>query len=105
GRSAHPYFHPPDCLSAIIHILLKGEAGEAYNVATPGTYVTIRQLAELCRDNFNPDIAVTTRRIENSGYAPETTVNLNSDKLLSLGWQPRHSLIDMTGRLIAYLRQ
>lgn len=105
GRSAKPYCYTTDCVSAIIHILLKGKSGESYNVATPGTYVSIMQLAELYRDSFNPDIEVRTELRQNTGYAPETTVNLNSDKLRALGWQPRHDLKDMIGRLIEYLKQ
>ena len=105
GRSAKPYCYTTDCVSAIIHILLKGRPGESYNVATPGTYVTIKQLAQLYRASFNPSIEVSTRLKSDSGYAPETTVNLNSDKLLALGWQPRHDLKDMIGRLIEYLKQ
>lgn len=104
GRSAKPYCYTTDCVAAIIYILLKGKPGESYNVAAPGTYVTIREFAELCRDSFNPDIEVRVEERQNTGYAPETTVNLNSDKLRALGWQPRYGLKEMMERLIEYLK-
>lgn len=101
GRSAKPYCYTTDCVSALIYILLKGENGEAYNVASPGTYVTIRELAGMFREMFNPGIEVRVEPIENSGYAPDTQVNLNSERLQALGWRPRYGLREMLKRLVA----
>ena len=42
GESAKPYCYTTDCVSAILYILLKGEKGEAYNVANSNTYISIR---------------------------------------------------------------
>lgn len=104
GRSAKPYCYTTDAVAALLFILLKGEAGKAYNVATPGTYVTVRQLAEMMRDLFNPAISVTFEAGHAGGYAPETTVNLDSSRLQALGWVPQHDLPDMLSRLILYLK-
>lgn len=103
GRSAKPYCYTTDAVAALIYILLKGKDGEAYNVATPGTYITIRELAELFRNCINPDVAVEVVLNENSGYAPDTTVNLNSDRLLQLGWKPKYGMEEMIRRLVDYL--
>jgi len=103
GRSAKPYCYTTDCVSALIYVLLKGAPGQAYNVATPGTYVSIRQLAELFRDTFNPSIAVITQCAD-CGYAPETRINLDSSRLLGLGWKPTCNLYEMLRRLVASLR-
>lgn len=103
GRSAKPYCYTTDCVSALAYILLKGRPGEAYNVATPGTYVSIRRLAELFRETFNPDIKVEVCP-KDAGYAPETRLNLNSDKLQALGWKPVHGLTDMLRRLVASMQ-
>lgn len=105
GRSAKPYCYTVDCVSALIYILLKGQPGEVYNVATPGSYVTVRRLGELFCDIFNPEGKVVVVPVENAGYAPDTTVNLAPDKLLALGWQPRVDLPDMLRRLVRYLRE
>lgn len=58
GKSAKPYCYTTDCISAILYILLKGEAGEAYNVANEMTYITIREMAELLCAEFNPSCKV-----------------------------------------------
>lgn len=104
GRSSKPYCYTTDCVSALVYILLKGEDGAAYNVATPGTYVSILELAHLFRDSFNPGIEVRTEMMKDSGYAPETFVNLNSERLLALGWKPRYGLKEMLERLINGLK-
>lgn len=104
GESAKPYCYTTDAVMALIYILLKGKDGEAYNVATPGTYINIRQLAEMYRNNFNPRISVETIDNNHNCYAPVTTVNLDSGKLQALGWRPQYDIKEMLHRLIEYLR-
>lgn len=104
GRSAKPYCYTTDCIAALVYVLLKGSPGEAYNVATPGTYVSIRQLAETFRDAFNPAINVEVQP-RDCGYAPETRLNLNPAALLELGWTPRHGLVEMLRRLVASMQE
>ncbi|MDE5688759.1 MAG: NAD(P)-dependent oxidoreductase [Paramuribaculum sp.] len=99
GKSAKPYCYTTDCVAALAYILLKGKPGDAYNVATPGTYVSIRRLAEIFREMFNQEIEIRVCP-EDAGYAPETRLNLNSDKLQALGWRPLHDLEDMLRRLV-----
>lgn len=104
GKSSKPYCYSTDCVSALVYILLKGENGEAYNIATPGTFVSVLQLAHLFRECSGNSIDIRVEPLEHSGYAPDTLVNLNSDKLQALGWSPRYSLPEMIDRLVAYLR-
>lgn len=100
GESAKPYCYTTDCISAILHILLRGENGEAYNVANPETYISIKDMAEFLRDNFNPDIDVCVESHPEMGYAPVTKLHLSADKLSGLGWKPRYNLKEMYSRLI-----
>lgn len=100
GESAKPYCYTTDCASAIFTILLKGANGEAYNVANQDTYISIRELAEFLRDNFNPNIKVIIDEHPEMGYAPVTKLNLSANKLLGLGWKPVNGLKDMFAKLI-----
>ena len=104
GESAKPYCYTTDCISAILYILLKGANGEAYNVANPSTYISIRGLAEFLCENFNPQIKVVVKENLEMGYAPVTKLNLSVEKLLSLGWRPRYNLREMFSRLIDSMR-
>lgn len=105
GNSAKAYCYTTDTIKAILYILLLGERGEAYNVATPGTYISIRELANYLCQQFNPTIKVTVNLQENGGYAPETRTNICVDKLLNLGWKPQHNLRSMLERLIRSIKE
>ena len=92
GESAKPYCYTTDCISAILYILLRGQLGVSYNVANPDTYISIRNLAEFMRQNFNPAINVRLELNKNMGYAPVTKLRLSIEKLATLGWCPRFGL-------------
>lgn len=104
GESAKPYCYTTDCISAILYILLKGEAGEAYNVANEMTYITIREMAELLCAEFNPSCKVVLDLHNDMGYAPVTKLNLSTDKLRALGWRPRFGLKEMFDKLISSIK-
>jgi nucleoside-diphosphate-sugar epimerase len=104
GESAKPYCYTTDAVSAILYLLLKGKKGEAYNIANRDSYISIRDMAQMIRDEFNPNIKVVFALKDNQGYAPETKLRLDSDKLEKLGWKPRYALVEMFSRLINYMK-
>ena len=103
GESAKPYCYTTDVVNAILYLLLRGEKGEAYNIANKESYISIKDMAYMVRDEFNPNIDVVLNPKENQGYAPETKLRLDTRKLEALGWQPKYSLKEMFDRLIKYL--
>lgn len=100
GESAKPYCYTTDCVSAILYILIRGEIGEAYNVANEETYISIKDMADFLCAHFNPQLKVVVEEHPEMGYAPVTKLNLSTEKLKSLGWSPRYGLYDMFDRLI-----
>ena len=104
GESAKPYCYTTDCISALLYILLKGENGEAYNVANSETYISIAEMAHFVCQKFNRNINVVIEEHPEMGYAPITKLNLSSKKLMALGWKPCYNLLDMYKRLIADLQ-
>lgn len=104
GESAKPYCYTIDCVSAILYILLKGEKGEAYNVANQETYISIKDMANFLCIHFNPQLKVVIEEHPEMGYAPVTKLNLSTEKLRSLGWLPRYGLYEMFDRLIKSFR-
>lgn len=104
GKSRGNYCYTFDAISGLLHILLKGNSGEAYNVANPDASATIREMAEIVanevcggRINVRYDVA---QDLAKRGYAPEVGYRLNTDKLCALGWQPRYGLADMYKRML-----
>lgn len=104
GKSSKPYCYTTDAASGILTILVRGKDGEAYNVSKDDTYISINNMAELVKVNFNSDIRIIHDYDSNSGYAPDTLLHLSSAKLLSIGWQPKYGLVEMFKRLINYLQ-
>jgi len=47
GDQIRSWCYVVDCASGLIHILLKGENGKAYNIADPNSVVSIREFAEM----------------------------------------------------------
>ena len=105
GTLSHPYCYTTDAVSALLYILLRGEAGRAYNVANPDTYISIRDMALLVRGSFAPKIKVKIEMEEGHGYSPTTKHRLDTSEIEKIGWKPQYGLSDMFLRLISHLRQ
>lgn len=104
GETSRMYCYTTDAISAMLYVLLKGRTGEAYNVANKDSYISIRDMAFMLKDSFNPDISVNICPKENQGYAPQTKLKLNTAKIEALGWQPRYNLHQMFERLLLFLK-
>ena len=106
GELSRCYCYTTDAISAMLYILLKGEDGTAYNVANEATYISIRQMAELVAETFNPDyVNVVIEIQEGLGYSPTTKLRLDTQRIQTLGWTPYYNMKDMFGRLIASMKE
>lgn len=103
GELSRGYCYTTDAISAMLHILLKGEDGEAYNVVNERTYISVIDMARLVCREFNPNGRVVVRLKGDMGYLPTTKLRLSAAKTGRLGWQPEHDLTDMFSRLISSL--
>ncbi len=88
GAQLRSYCYCLDCASAILTVLLKGQAGEAYNISNPDSVITIRQMAELLSSAGNVDIRMELPdEAEKKGFNPMSNSSLDSSRLESLGWK------------------
>ena len=106
GKPIRTYTYVSDAVSAIFHILFNSD-DMVYNISSPESTVSIRQLAETLVDAYperNLKLAFDIpENNENSGTAPFTLGILNSDKLHKLGWNPEYSLKAGLMRTVDYL--
>lgn len=106
GRPIRTYTYVSDAVSAIFRILLDSDE-MVYNISSPESTVSIRQLAETLVEVY-PERGLKLvfdipENSGNTGAAPFTLGILNSDKLQALGWIPRYSLRDGLVRTVEYL--
>ena len=105
GTAKRCYLYTADAVTAILTILLKGEAGRAYNAANPETYCSIHDMAEMCaREISGGRISVKLSLNEDvSMYPAPGFLNLDVSALKNCGWIPSRNLQDMYRRTIDYV--
>ena len=105
GKTKRPILYIDDAVSAIFTVLMKGKSGECYTAANPDTFCTIRETAEAIIHEIAKDkIKLVFDYDSNAGYAPDIRLNLNVDKLKSLGWKPKVGLVESYRKLIESLK-
>jgi dTDP-glucose 4,6-dehydratase len=102
GRNVRNWLHSTDFCRAIGVVLERGGAGEVYNCGGPDeceNFEIVRRIAELTGApesviDFVPDRAGHDRRY-----------SLSSEKLRTLGWQPRTRLPEGLGQTVRWYRE
>jgi len=105
GNSVGNYCYTADVVGALLCLMTKGGAGEAYNVANEKNSMRIREMAELvAREISGGKSKVVFDIPEDSlkyGYAADTNLRLSAEKLRQLGWSSEYELAEMYKRMIA----
>lgn len=107
GLSEGNYCYTRDCVTGLLTILLAGNNGEAYNVANPASHTTIAGMAMMVAEKISEDeieVIYDIPEIDTYGYAPETKMKLNSDKLQKLGWHPQVGLEEAYRRMVTQMK-
>lgn len=106
GTQYYSYQYMADSVFGFLTILLRGENGEAYNIAEAHSDIRLKDLAYMiaeicdCRVVYEPPDAV-----EVAGYSKATKARLDGSKLSALGWTPRYDIRSGLERTIHILRK
>jgi UDP-glucuronate decarboxylase len=96
GEAERAFCYLTDTARALLYIITKGEAGQAYNVANPDQNISISGLAELLVRTF-PErlLRIAYNKPEDKTYIPSAILTVKPDisKLIALGWKP---IIDLS---------
>lgn len=96
GLAERAFCYVTDAVAAIFLVMLKGEKGEAYNLANETEPMAIRDVAKLISSLFperNINV-VYQESTDTSSYCNYARKGLNTEKLEALGWKPRVLLKD-----------
>lgn len=106
GNQYFSYTYVADAASALLYIMLKGENGEAYNIANESCNVHLKDFAQTCADvagtNVIYDLPSETER---KGYSVATTAILDNTKLKAIGWKPMYTFKDAVSRTIKIIKE
>ena len=95
GEQYRSWCYVVDCVSALLYILLKGECGEAYNIADAESNISIRELAETIAGIGGRKVVMDLPDVdEKRGFNPVTKSIFSTEKIESLGWKPYGNYIE-----------
>ncbi len=106
GNQLYSYSYVADAVSGLLYCLLKGESGEAYNIADPGSDITLKDLAGLIADYSGKEVVFEIPdATEAAGYSKATKAILEASKLRTLGWNSEYDMKNGLIRTIDILRE
>src|SRR5690554_4860302 len=103
GSTKRNTIYVADAVSAILTILLKGEAGQAYNVADKRSFLSIKDTAIMIASKISANkIKVICGNKKDSLYSfnDSLSLNLSTVKLEKFNWKPLFNLEESYRRLI-----
>ena len=93
GQQFYSYQYVADSVSGLLTVLLKGEKGEAYNIADESGDVTLRDLAKLIADEVGRKVVFDIPdAVEAAGFSKATKARLDGRKMRELGWCPFYDI-------------
>jgi len=106
GEQFRSWCYVVDCVSALLYVLLKGECGEAYNIADPNSNISIRRLAETIAELAGKKVVIDIPdSVEKKGFNPVTRSVFSTNKIESLGWTVRCSYKDNFAKVLNECKQ
>lgn len=106
GDQFRSWCYVVDCVSGLLHILLKGESGEVYNIADAESNISIRELAETIAAIGGRKVVIDLPNAdEKRGFNPVTKSVFSTEKLEVLGWQPKNYITEGIEKTINELKR
>ena len=101
GSQTRSFCYVDDLIEGMIR-LMNGDHTGPINIGNPGEF-TIRQLAELVRDQINPDLELITKPLPEDDPLQRQPIIEYAQK--ELGWEPKVALQDGLQPTIDWFRQ
>ena len=95
-----------DAVSGLLTVLLKGECGNAYNIADEKSDVRLKDLAKEIAGYVGKEVVFEIPdATEAAGYSKANKARLDGHKLQSLGWRPRYDIKTGIRRTMQVLKE
>ena len=105
GMQFYSYTYVADAVSGLLTVILKGERGEAYNIADERSDITLKDLAATIAGIAGKKVVFELPdAVEAAGYSTATKARLDGSKLKKLGWDAKYDIQSGMERTIAILK-
>ena len=93
GNQFYSYTYVTDAVAGLLTVLLKGNCGEAYNIADEASDITLKDLAGIIAGYAGKQVVFEIPdAVESAGYSKATKARLDGSKVAALGWIPRYDI-------------
>lgn len=105
GEQFFSYTYVADVVKAMLHILLHGESGKAYNVSNKESNVKLKDFAEACAHWAGKNVVFDLpSEVEQKGYSIAMHAILDNSKLMSIGFTPMYPFDNAILRTLEILK-
>ena len=105
GDQLYSYTYAADAVTGLLTVLLKGECGQAYNVAEESFDIPLKEIAGIIAEEAGTKVVFDLPdAVEAAGFSKATKARLDGSKLRALGWSARYSLREGIHRTLKCLK-
>lgn len=105
GNQFFSYTYVADAVAAILHVMINGESGQAYNISNEQCNVHLKDFACICAEyNGKSVIFDLPSESEAKGYSIATQAILDNTKLKETGYTPSYNFKNAVERTIKIIR-
>ena len=106
GTQYYSYTYVVDAVAGLLTVLLKGECGEAYNIADIESDIMLKDLAAIIAEMAGKEVVFELPdEVEAAGYSKATKARLDGSKLQALGWIAKYDIKSGIKRTIYILKE
>lgn len=105
GEQLFSYTYVAEAVGAMLHVLLHGDNGVAYNISNEACNVRLKDFAQLCAEWADREVVFELpSETERKGFSIAMRAILDNTKLKGLHWQPTYTMQDAVSRTLSILK-
>lgn len=105
GEQLFSYTYVSDAVAGMLHVMLHGEFGQAYNISNEKCNVHLKDFAQMCAECNGKNVVFDLpSETEQKGFSIAMKAILDNSKLKSIGFIPKYSIRDAINRTIEILK-
>lgn len=105
GEQFFSYTYVADAVAAMLHVLIHGDNGIAYNIANEQCNIHLKDFAQACSEIAGTKVVFDLPSdIERKGFSVATKAVLDTGRLYQIGFKPHYSFGDAIHRTISILK-